>query len=154
MTTTPESSTQIFKPLVVNCAIAALTLGGTLRAAYEPKLVPSVCWFDQGNSSKEFIPPPPASSSVSLSDRETHENIAESLVNTLSRHGLVADRRQRKAKGSILLEFLRGRQSCVDIHPTGEIVVIVREGDIDNVFTLGVEDVGLIVELVRDGIDG
>jgi hypothetical protein len=80
--------------------------------------------------------------------------MADALVATLARHGVTPDRRHQTKDGSILLEFLTGRRACVDIYPTGEMVVIVRKKRRDNVFALGIANVDRIIELVRDGFQG
>jgi hypothetical protein len=53
----------------------------------------------------------------------------------------------------VLFEFTKSKDACVDVHKSGLIVVIVAENGFDNVFELGIEDVNLIVSLIKNGVD-
>lgn len=145
-----DSSTVAARPFMARMFFAALCFTGTQDIHAKNSKLSPICCEDLQNFSQESF----ESKSLDGTDlfEVTHRDVADSLQNTLARHGLHADRKHIKSDSSILLEFVSGRKACVDVHPTGEIVVIVREGDVDNVFELGVQDVSLIVELVRDGI--
>jgi hypothetical protein len=143
-----ESSTSLTIP-VLRCAMIGLVLGSTVGAeTVQAKSAQIVYHCDDTKTDHNFIP---ISSDGSECDGATHEQVANSLMRTFSRHGLIADRRNKTVDGSILLEFITGRKACVDIYPTGEIVVIVKESGSDNVFEFGIADIDRILELVRDG---
>ena len=150
---TPDSSTSVVMPVFKSLMItAALSLTTTREAeARTPDLPPVVVHELTADSSLSGFRLPD-SCDGSENDTITHEQVANSLMLTLARSGITVDRRNMTADGSVLMEFLSGRQACVDVYPTGEIVVIVTENGRDNVFELGISDTNRIVELVRDGL--
>lgn len=147
-----DSSISIPRTVLNYALMSTLLLSATQETeARNQNSTPIVCPELMSNSSL-FGSSLPASQDGSDNDSITHEQVANSLMTTLASHGLIADRRHETADKSILLEFLTGTRACVDIYPTGEIVVIVRENGCDNVFELGIANTGRIIELVRDGL--
>lgn len=79
--------------------------------------------------------------------------LAVSVLKALNQLGLHPSRIGKTVDGSSLFQFTEeGRKRIVDVYPTGEIVVIVREGEVDNVFELDGDELPLILELVQNGM--
>jgi hypothetical protein len=70
---------------------------------------------------------------------------------SLQSNGLNPDRVGLTADNSVLFSFFNPKR-CVDVYPGGEIVVMVRDGDIQNIFELAEEDLPMVIDLIRDGI--
>lgn len=132
----------------IKCFIAALSLSTSLPAETKATTIRPV-YVSACNTAKD--------SSLPVAQYGTegalisHEDVANSIQVYLAKQGLVADRRSKTRDGSVLLQFLTGRRSCVDVYPTGEIVVVATENDVDNIFELAITDLPRICELVRDG---
>ena len=65
--------------------------------------------------------------------------------------GLRPDRISQTSDGSILLQFLRQRTACVDVYPSGDVVVIVRNGETDNIYELACHELKEIAGLLKNG---
>lgn len=143
-----NSSVNFVQP-VLRSAVFALAIGSS--AAEPPKKLPAPICFYKSSTSQEAASPIPKADHGSVGTVISHEQVADSLMATLAKHGLVADRKQKTDDDSLLYEFFNTHRAVVDIYPTGEIVVIVKSNGLSNVFELGVQDINRIVELVRDG---
>lgn len=136
-------------PPILRSAVFALAIGSS--AAEEPKKLAAPICYSESAASQEAISAVPVADHGSAHVVISQAQVAESLMATLARHGLVANRKQKTDDDSLLYEFFNVHRAVVDIYPTGEIVVIVKSNGLSNVFELSVQDINRIVELVRDG---
>jgi hypothetical protein len=63
---------------------------------------------------------------------------------------MVADRISETGDESLLIQFNSGRPSCVDVYPNGDVIVIVPNGDFTDTYELDVDDVELLLTVLRD----
>lgn len=77
--------------------------------------------------------------------------LAEAVKAALEARGLIPDRIGQTVDDSTLMQF-RALRRCVDVYPTGEVVVIVKEGDASHIFELTGADVAMAVDLVQSGM--
>jgi hypothetical protein len=149
-----ESATSRLTP-ELRCAI--LPAGGSGSPfTFEHVDFPNTSFTDSSTSpASEGRSPELESPALSGSANQSlisYEEVANSIHVHLARHGVVCDRRSNTTDGSVLLQYLSGRKACVDVYPTGEIIVIVKQDGINNVFELDVSDLPQILNLVRDGL--
>ena len=143
-----NSSVNFVQP-VLRSAVFALAIGSS--AAEQPKKLTAPICYCKSATSQEAASPIPKADHGSVGTIVSHEQVADSLMATLAKHGLVANRKQTTDDDSLLYEFFNAHRAVVDIYPTGENVVIVKNNGLSNVFEFGVQDINRIVELVRDG---
>lgn len=86
----------------------------------------------------------------------THEEqskIAERFRTVLEARGVPCTRQGFTFDKSILLEFNSDHRGCIDIYPSGEIIVLFTEDGIDNVLELQESDFDLAVNLIEIGTE-
>ncbi len=68
----------------------------------------------------------------------------------LNLHKLIPSRVHETEDGSELIQFLGAVNACVDVYPNGDVVVIVEKGDIDEYYSLKVDDAMLVTSILRN----
>lgn len=86
-------------------------------------------------------------------DFEEHTSLGfnhGSSADYLEEHGLKADRRESTEDGHLLLEYFRKFRGGVDFHPSGEIIVIIENNGIDDIYEFDSFELKQIAVLLRD----
>ena len=68
----------------------------------------------------------------------------------LTKNGFSPSRKSLTGDDSWLFEFLGEKKACVDVYPSGVVAVIIRKGDIDELYELDMHDSRLILSLLKD----
>jgi hypothetical protein len=78
------------------------------------------------------------------------ESAATTLSEMFLRHGLKVSRVGRTSDRSVLFQFLEKTKACVDLYPNGELIVVVRHSNKDEVHELDYADAAKAIEILRD----
>jgi hypothetical protein len=135
--------------------LAALASTGRVSEQQQLLSKPAVVKFrvSDANSTGSGAPTPLVGVEVPVasSSQTTILDVVRLITSRLKSEGLHIDRESLTADGSVLLQFLSDQERCVDIYPNGDIVVVVRNGETDEVYELRLPDLGMIVALLKDG---
>jgi len=131
----------------VFCCAFAIALGSTEPATRKEYREPLSAEFTDARTAASPISLPENGSDYAAPSRL---QIAQSVRQTLARHGLKVDRQQNSSE-SILFEFFNENRAGVEIYDTGEIVVVVSNDGVINAIELGIQDANRIVDLVKNG---
>lgn len=80
----------------------------------------------------------------------THNGAANLVRAMLSEHKIIPDREGITADGSFLFQFLGKSKACVDLYPDGELIVLLKGNDIDEIHELSFNDFQRTVELLKN----
>jgi hypothetical protein len=76
-------------------------------------------------------------------------NLNKRVEESLSRAGLAPYKQGITGDGSWLMQFNGEVVACVDVYPSGEIVVLIERGEVDELYELGPDDLDLIASLLN-----
>jgi hypothetical protein len=79
-----------------------------------------------------------------------HEEAGQALVQLLTKEGFEPSRVERTADQSILFQFLGKNRACIDLYPSGELIVLVRKTDRDEIHELEFADSDRAIQLLHD----
>ena len=68
----------------------------------------------------------------------------------LKADGISPRRIEQTADGSTLLQYGRRGSTCVDVFPNGDVIVIIGQGKIDNVYEFDLTELPKVAELLRN----
>lgn len=99
-----------------------------------------------------------ASPAIEISDASTDvvsaklhmAAVAARVEALLAQDGYAVSRKGKTADDSILLQYLDGRKSCVDVYPNGDLVVMNRIGIRREIHALTWADLDRVPALVKD----
>lgn len=127
---------------------AAAAASTPIRA--EKRSFSRVCCSD-AESSTAVVKIEEAISSSSHAPREIQfQAVGESLTDFLKQNGLTPTRKTSTADGSMLMQFLGAGHACVDVYPNGDLIVMIRTGEVDEIHELTWQDSDRIVALLKD----
>lgn len=86
-----------------------------------------------------------AEADTSVSPKIICSEVVESI---LREENLIPDRRSITTDNSVVFEFITSRQACVDVYPNGEIVIILRENGVDNIYELDLSNRRRMINLL------
>jgi hypothetical protein len=79
-----------------------------------------------------------------------HEEAGQALARLLAKEGFNPSRVGRTAEQSILFQFLGKTRACIDLYPTGELIVLVRKTNRDEIHELEYADSDRAIKLLQD----
>jgi hypothetical protein len=125
-----------------------------------PSSVASSCGTQASNALSRTVPP----SSVSTLTLRPEEDIpmgvksggyclpsnpVELVATVLKHNKLKADKVSELSGGNVLHEFEGEIGACVEVYPTGEIIVVIKNGDLRDLYEFTEADAGLIKGIFR-----
>lgn len=92
-----------------------------------------------------------ACSSASTRPRAfTHQEAAQALAQLLAKEGFKPSRVEKTGDQSILFQFLGKTRACIDLYPSGELIVLVRKVNRDEIHELEYADTDRAIKLLQD----
>ena len=120
------------------------------------KTIGPIVWFLLLEDFQNFLPvetdiQPSCQSILSeINASVASENFGGTVSNFLSDAGFPPDRKGTTTDGSELLEyFKRGQKRIVDVYPDGEVIVILSNRGVDEVYEFSVVELNQIVDLLK-----
>lgn len=83
-------------------------------------------------------------------DGISFDDACKFVLASLKKMELYPDRESITGDGSKLFQFLGSNRACVDIYPSGTIVVIIKTLIGEDLYELGIEDTDFILTLLKD----
>ncbi|MDB6154769.1 MAG: hypothetical protein JWL90_3222 [Chthoniobacteraceae bacterium] len=80
----------------------------------------------------------------------TFNNRCDFIRNSLQRAGFLPDRIGITTDGSYLMQYLSKTHACVDVYPSGEVILIIRKNDVDSVYDMRITELKQIATLLKD----
>lgn len=74
------------------------------------------------------------------------------ILDVIVSQGLRPSRESWTSDGSYLIQFLGEQSACVDLYPSGEMVVLIRSEGREDVHDLLLKDTNRMIQLLQDGI--
>lgn len=133
-------------------AAASLTTTSRLEdsiARHHAAFARRICAFDEVVNQTGNPDRPPAAADTTRRGL-SFEEANQSISCLLARNGMTPDRRGLTADGSALFQFLNRSKACIDLYPSGEMAVVIRKSDIDEIHELRFEDAFRMIELLKD----
>ena len=78
------------------------------------------------------------------------EEASQALARMLAKEGLIPTRVGHTADQSILFQFLGNINACIDLYPSGELIVLIRKINRDEVHELEYTDSDRAIKLLQD----
>jgi hypothetical protein len=79
-----------------------------------------------------------------------HEQAGQVLEKLFTKEGLKPSRIERTGDQSILFQFLGETRACVDLYPSGELIVLIRKSGRDEIHELDFSDSDRAIQLLQD----
>ena len=82
----------------------------------------------------------------------SHAEAAEAFAQLLANEGFKPSSVERTADESILFQFLGKNRACIDLYPSGELIVLVRKTNRDEIHELEFADSDRAIKLLQDAV--
>ena len=115
--------------------------------------------FQRSCSGRQSFPSATAAFSLDKFGSETastetrplnHKQAAQALEQLLIKEGLRPSRIDRTGDQSVLFQFLGKNRACVDLYPSGELIVLLRNGNQDEIHELEYADTDRMIKLLKN----